>query len=542
MNKRVVGGLGVLAIALVGLAIWRFDGDAPSSQARRTSTVRIVEPTVKDKLARAGRVAKSGTPVTPSADDPNPSLTPSLPGMVVVSGAVIDSYTGARVPGAEVVMLAAVGGAESSAMSAADGSYRIEVPIGVYRAFVRGDHVLSVGTAARVRIPGQPSSDDIGVPVADRMPVVAAVRNLGSVDLEVVQAGTVNGLVVDGAGKPIAGAVVRATNYSRSVSTTLGTDIAETDAKGSFELKLPEGGYALEATHAKFAALAEPVAIRVSPDEDVKVTLALAQGCIISGRVVLPSGAPAGEGAMEEQYAPTETAYTPVGRIAADGTFRYTTVAEQEVVLRAWPWKSPYAEPQRFACKNGARFSNVVFRLPNRTADLEGVLVDHDGKPVALAHVDLTPLDPGGVGQQERTDEHGRWAVYSLPAGRYQVSATAPERGVVSETISSPARNVKLALKGTGRLEGTIAQVDNGTLEIEIARCLDSMDIEITRERRVVEVEHGRFSVDDLPACQVALLVRWRDGRMFVRTDIQAGSTTTVDLDATAPRDYDDPT
>ncbi len=542
MNKRVVGGLGVLAVVLVGLGIWRFRGDAPPSHARRTSNVRIVEPTVKDKLGKAGRVAQSGTPVAPSADDAAPTLTPSLPGMVIVSGAVIDSYTGARVPGAEVVMLATVGGAESSAMSAADGSYRIEVPIGMYRAFVRGDRVLSIGTTARVRIPGQPSSDDIGVPVADRMPVVAALRNLGSVDLEVVQAGTVTGLVVDGAGKPIAGAVVRATNYARSISTTLGTDVAETDAKGTFELRLPEGGYGLEAAHAKFAALAEPMGIRVSPGDDVKVTLALAAGCIVSGRVVLPSGAPAGEGALEEQYASTETAYAPVGRIAADGTFRYTTVDEREVVLRAWPWKSPHAESQRFACKNGARFSNVVFRLPDRTADLEGVLVDHDGKPVPFAHVDLAPLDPGGLGQQERTDEHGRWAVYSLPAGRYQVSAAAPERGVVSEVIASPARNVKLALKGTGRLEGTIAQVDNGTLEIEIARCLDSVEAELPRERRVVEVEDGHFSVDNLPACQVALLVRWRDGRMFVRTDIQAGATATVDLDANTPRDYDDPT
>jgi hypothetical protein len=436
-------------------------------------------------------------------------------------------------------MLAAIGGAESSAMSAGDGSYSIELPIGVYRAFVRGDHVLSIGTAARVRIPGQPSSDDIGVPVADRMPVVAAVRNLASVDLEVVQAGTVAGLVVDGAGKPIAGAVVRATNYSRSLTTTLGTDVAETDAKGAFELRLPEGGYALEATHTKFAALAEPVGIDVRPGDEVKVTLALAQGCIISGRVVLPSGAPAGEGAMEEQYAQSDTAYAPVGRIAADGTFRYTTVAEQEVVLRAWPWKSPPAESQRFACKNGARFANVTFRLPNRSPDLEGVLVDHDGKPVAFAHVDLSPLDPGGVGQQERTDQHGRWAVYALPAGRYQVSATAPERGVVSEVLASPSSNVKLMLKGTGRLEGTIAQVDNGTLEIEIARCLDTIDVEIARERRVVEVEHGHFSVEDLPACQVALLVRWRDGRMFVRTEIEAGATARVDLDATVPQDYD---
>lgn len=542
MNKRVIGGLGVLAAVLVGLGIWRFRGDAPPSHARRTSNVRIVEPAVKDKLGRAGRVAKSGTPVAPPADDATPALTPALPGMVVVSGAVIDSYTGSRVPGAEVVMLATVGGAESSTMSAADGSYRIEVPVGVYRAFVRGEHVLSIGTTARVRIPGQPSSEDIGVPVADRMPVVAAVRNLGSVDLEVVQAGTVTGLVVDGAGKPIAGAVVRATNYARSISTTLGTDVAETDAAGTFELRLPEGGYALEAAHAKFAAIAEPMGIRVSPGDDVKVTLALAEGCIVSGRVVLPNGAPAGEGALEEQYAAAETAYAPVGRIAADGTFRYTTVDEREVVLRAWPWKSPHAESQRFACKNGARFSNVVFRLPNRSADLEGVLVDHDGKPVAFAHVDLAPLDPGGIGQQERTDEHGRWAVYSLPAGRYQVSAAAPERGVVSEVVASPARDVKLALKGTGRLEGTIAQVDNGTLEIEVARCLDSVEAELPRERRVVEVEHGHFSVDDLPACQVALLVRWRDGRMFVRTDIQAGATATVDLDANAPRDDDDPT
>jgi hypothetical protein len=459
---------------------------------------------------------------------------------VRITGRVVDAADHQPVGGVEVVFRGAAG--EATTASRSDGSYALRVAPGVYRGFVRDDAVLSLGHAEPTRLPTLPSADTAGVPDEALMPLVVATDDVDGADLLVVRAAVVTGHALDEAGRPVDGAVLRAHN-SQDVRPALATDIAETDRDGSFELRLPAGRFELEVGHPRFAGIATINAaprprIIVDPGERLDVRVVLAAGCVISGRVIDHRGAPSGDGAIELQSGAGELGYIPAGRVAPDGTFRWVTSDDIDLTLRAWPWKSPPSPGKHFTCRDGARFERVVFRLPDRRPDLEGVLVDRAGAPVAFAHVDLAPLEPGGVAQQERTDDLGRWAFFSAPAGRYRISAQAEGRGVAAATIAAPRDGIRLALAGTGRLEGTTPRLPRGSFELGLASCLEpGGTVPLPQASRLITITGGRFAVDDLPACELTFRAVWRGKRVVQHVAIPSDGVGHVELELGLPRD-----
>jgi protocatechuate 3,4-dioxygenase beta subunit len=463
------------------------------------------------------------------APDRAAAIAPRADGAVTISGTVVDAATRDGVGGVEVVFRGE--GGEESIMAGPDGRYRIAVRPGAYRAFVRDDAVLSIGRA-EVRLPDQPSADAAGAPDEALMPLVVARASASGVDLTVARGGVVRGQVIDRSGRPVASAVLRA--RSGGPRPALGTDVVETGADGSFELRLPPGGYAIEVSHARFAGIAGPEderRIAIAPGDVVTRTFTLAAGCVIAGRVVRPGGAAAGEGAIEARYRPDEHQFAAAGRIAADGTFRWATTDEAEIELRAWPWKSPPSPERAFACHDGARYEGVVFELPQRGPDLDGVLVDHTGAPVPLAYIDVMPAE-GGSGQVERTDEQGRWSVYQLEPGGYVVTAHAAGRGVVAQAVTAPAVQVRLELGGTGRIAGRTPRIENGSFELVLARCsTETASLRLPGERRLVAVTDHVFTVEDVPACELDLFASWRGQTARERALVTAGGAAELDLE-----------
>lgn len=456
-------------------------------------------------------------------------------GAIAISGTIIDAQTKQPVGNVEVVFRSELG--EETTTAAASGAYRLEVPAGIYRAFVRDDLVLSVGIMGHVRLPTAPTADTVGVPDEALMPVVAAMTDVAGVDLSVLRGGAVQGRVVDRAGNPVAGAILRARGFD-GVRPTLATDLGETDATGAYALHVPAGSYELEANHPKFAGVSAGTTVVVAAGQRVTANVTLVAGCVISGKVIAGNGALAGDGAIEKQWGSFDTQFTPAGRINPDGTFRWVTTETVDITLRAWPWKSPSSPPQRFACTDGARFDNVTFRLSDRRADIEGVLVDAAGARVPFAFLDLAPLDPGGISQQERTDAEGKWAVFDMPAGRYQITAHAAGRGVGALTVTAPQQNVTLALAGTGRIEGSTSLLANGSFELQLQACADGLSVQnLPEERRLVTVTSGRFSVDDVPACALQLVASWHGHLVTATATVPAGGTGRVELAIGPPRE-----
>lgn len=524
MTRRTRFGLAALAILVIGALGWGtgvLGGGGPAGAPTPPSHPRPIDPGLVDALGKARARLPAG-PFTFGDDDD---------AQVTISGTVVDALSGQPVPSVEVVFRSAAG--EETITAGADGRYRIRLAPGSYRAFVRDDTVLSVGRPEIVRLPTLPTAEVAGVPDEGLMPLVVATKDADSVDLSVTRGGVVNGRVVDRQGAPVAGAVVRARGGLRP---TLGTDLAETDAAGRFELRLPAGGYELDATHRRYAGAASGTEVAVGPGDHVTAEVTMTAGCVISGRVIDPAGKASGDGAIERQFGTTDREFSPSGRIEADGTFRWVTTEETEVTLRAWPWKSPPSAARAFPCRDGARFDNVVFQLPQQQPDIAGTLVDEHGAPVAFAFIDLAPLAPDGVGQQERTDAEGRWQVYKMPPGDYRITASAPQHGVAVSTVHAPAKDVTLQLGGVGRIEGTTALLANGTFELAAAACTLASDngnvasIALPQQHRLVQVVGGRFTIDEVPACAFVGLATWRGKNVRFDVDVTANSTASIEL------------
>ncbi|MDB4953641.1 MAG: hypothetical protein JWO36_1210 [Myxococcales bacterium] len=517
---RLVRSRGIAAAGLVALAIglwWRLADPTEHIAATPGSPQRTMSPELAGVLARTRAIAAAPLPAVHD-------------GMVRISGSVVDQISHDAVAGVEVVFRSSLG--ETTTIATSTGTYSIELPPGAYRAFVRDDSVLSIGHADRVRVASGPRADTAGVPDEALMPLVNASADTEHVELSVLHGGSISGHVSDGNGRPIAHAVVRARGHG--LRPALGTDIAETDDQGRFELRVAPGQYALEASHAAFAGLQEPQALEVDPGSKLVTRLTMTAGCIISGRVVRADGTPAGDGAIERQYGDLDTEFGPAGRIDPDGTFRWVTNEEGDVTLRVWPWKSPPSPFRRFTCHDGARFSEIVFQLPTRSPTISGVLVDAAGTPVPFAYLDLEPLDPGGQGQQERTDADGRWQVYDMPEGNYHVEGQVPGRGVLDEKLVVPNKDVRLQLHGVGRIEGTTTDLADGSFEAVFEACTGISSI--SHEPRLVTVTGGRFAIDDAPACDLQLSATWHGRRTKLSADVVANETTEIELAIGSPR------
>lgn len=522
MSRRTIFVVAAIACAIVA---WAMAG-APGTHALRRAPKQDTAP----ELAQA-----PSAPALPPAAHPRTS--PRRPGTVEIRGTVVDRTDGSPVGGVEVVVRGPLG--EASVAAASDGAFALDVTPGAYHLFVRGDDIMTVGLQDPVHLDPGPRADLAGMPDESLMPLVVALHDT-MVDLPVVHGGSIEGKVTDDSGAAIAHAIVRA--KTDLLRPALGTDIAETDENGAFTLRVPPGTYTLEATHNAFAGARDQVTINVDPGSHPQVALRMARGCIVRGRVVTADGTPSNEGALEQQR--PGHPFGPTGTINGDGTFRWATLEPGEVTLRAWPWKSMPSQPRTFACTDGKVVNGVVFQLPDGKPSLEGTVVDGNGDPIPFAYIDVQPLDDAAMAwQQERADASGRWHVYEMPPGRYEVIATATGRGIVHQTVVSPHADVQIRLAGTGTIEGTTTDLGSGSFEAWFDDCqvpqssgVASPTIEIAHEPRIVQVRGGRFTIVDAPACPLTMEIRWHGVIERKSLVVDVDKPAHLDLDLGSPR------
>ncbi len=461
------------------------------------------------------------------------ALSPPADGLVRVTGTVVDRTSHKPVPDVEVVF--ADGSSESSAVADVAGRYSIDLPAGRYRPFVRGDGVMSAAPPVRERLPARPRPEQVA---ATRLELAAALdlrTSTDGVDLEVERSGKVHGRVIDTHGKPIAGAIVRAfaTDDVGTARPVLGTDVAETDGAGGFQLEVAATTYRLDAFHDRYGGVAAYAMVAVDAGQTAETEITMQAGCVIAGRVVRADGKPVADGALERGVSDTDAgaSYFPDGEFGADGTFVWSTSDELTLFLRAWPWKSPPSPPRRFECREGRRYDDVVFVIPNAAPDLSGRVVTADGRPVPFAFVDVGGESEGTMNQQERADADGNWAVYSLPAGQYRVATTADGVGATITHVSAPTHGLELRMSGTGALTGKVVGVSDGSVTLTARACGLGDDVMAIEFRRVVSVVGGGYHLDGVPACQLNLQVEHGGRALFLEATVAAGGATTLDLD-----------
>ncbi|MDX2091128.1 MAG: carboxypeptidase-like regulatory domain-containing protein [Kofleriaceae bacterium] len=491
-------------------------------------------------LAACGREHRDATPVpTDQSARAYAQLVrriapPGLQARVSLAGKVIDAND-RGVPNIEVI---ARGRQRASTRSGADGSFQFSLPPGTYGLYVDDERYLSSAARRPARIHGVPRAVTAGALDEALVTRLELTTSIANIDVPVVRSVRVHGAVKDPMNAELGNAVVRATCDQRPV---LGTDVATSDANGRYELRLPAGQRCvLDATHDKYAGIVGDGAIALGVDAEVEHDVIMKEGCIVTGRVLDARGEPAGDGAIEELISGINGEFRPGGEIAPDGTFRWvSTHVDHEIAVRAWPWRSPPAAARTFTCREGMIVTDVVFRLPAMTADLDGVLVDRAGEPVPFAFIDLAPRSPSGIGQQERTDAQGRWQFHDVPAGPYALRAHVSGRGMVASSIMAPQTDSeRLVLGGTARLTGTTTFLVDGSFEITELTCKDFANDQLRIEEppRMVPVVASAFSLSGLPACKVVGRARWRSQAVGFEADLTAGGGATVELDLGTPR------
>lgn len=310
----------------------------------------------------------------------------------------------------------------------------------------------------------------IGVP----FPVPEGNVDAGTVTL-VEEPLIASGTVVDDAGAPVPGAIVRVERQTRVDARGPARDgvaglplswsaqdkiIAETDANGAFTIRgaCGPGPLRLFASHAAFF---EDEHVRFEPGT-TGLRLTLLRGGAIEGSVLLPPGAPAWSFRMEVKGVPAASLDLahPEGearsgaqaqaRLDAEGGFRWTGLipgtATVDVLADAWGSITPLVT-----------FGDVVVRAGETTRDprLQGIdlrsrfhaititVQDEAGRAPRMAEVAMPLPDPGAGVKLFMADAFGRAVVITE---RLPVDLTIGARGYVPQRFTGVASDRKVVL------------------------------------------------------------------------------------------------
>jgi large repetitive protein len=390
------------------------------------------------RWARLGRTEGSGTGVIAVQLEPTRRI----------AGKVIDAATQRPIAGAWVWSgwpLTAPG-----AQTNAEGSFQLEVSPWVE---------VRLDAAAAGYLPGEPQ------------PVKS--EPAGQVALTLRPAATLAGVVVDGAGQPIAGASATTVFFRKGAQRTVA---ARSRADGRFQLTglLPAGAYELTVQRQGFARAS--VSARTAPPGQAStlVRIVMTDGQTTSGRVVDESGNPVTGAEV--------TLASSAGRFISSGENWETFTAESDAEGRfTFHHLSPgmvhvsarhpgYSNGQLSGVKlppGQPRLDLGDVTLPAGAA-IEGRVVDTRGGPVANAkvwigwHVETSRLDVSRrvVHLQEvAAGPDGRFRIADLPRDqRFDVGATHPDfiEARVSAVAAPTQEPIRIEMKAAHGLHGQV--------------------------------------------------------------------------------------
>lgn len=266
---------------------------------------------------------------------------------------------------------------------------------------------------------------------------------------------------------------------------------APVDAQGRFEIDAPLEGEAWIALRGRYCFA--PAAVKLSGESKPGATLEASLGAWVVGRIVLPTGASAEQSDLSKceltlqfdalrmagasRATSTDRVREYLTRPNAALEFEFRGVdPKSDYDLRARPAQLAAHKSQRFSVTAGVRTSLEV--ALTHGANLSGVVVDENGKPVAGAEL-VARIDPEAFGQggyRVRTTESnadGTFKLVHVPSGRLLLRIAAKGFLETDTTLDVSERADVSDLRYELRRGASIA----GTLKWSDGRAAPDIDV-----------------------------------------------------------------
>jgi protocatechuate 3,4-dioxygenase beta subunit len=293
-----------------------------------------------------------------------------------------------------------------------------------------------------------------------------------------VAGAAVAGRVVDERGAPVAGASVAfhgASDWSQQADRRY--DAITTAADGAFRFDaVAAGSFRFSAAHPSFAPGSSPLVTLDGKNERTGITIELASGAIVRGRVVdgehkAISGVRVRIGTASRRGMIFETPRQAYSDDA--GAFEVKGLPRRE--LAAVALHESGSSATRDIDATGGDVANVELVI-DRTGTIVGVVVDPEGHPIEAAQVSAGPnfRDQRSSGDfsnwrlrgfpEDLTDASGKFTLTGLAPGSYQVTALRSaaaargRRGATEGVVAEAGtRDLKIVLAPEGAVKGRVA-------------------------------------------------------------------------------------
>jgi len=291
----------------------------------------------------------------------------------------------------------------------------------------------------------------------------------------------ITGLVVDGAGKPVPGAEVRAA--SGGILAGLPDERGEAQrtragASGRFRLSLAPGTYHLAASHPGYAPAL--LSVSLSAGESPEVGLVLGKSYSVTGRITDAVGRPVRGAEVELTRFPRDLDRWSQSSAPDQGLYRARTDAAGHFEVRDLPatWLDLRVEHPDFVPlkREGIVVEAGTGRLDLGRLSLKagrtvaGIVVDDKGLPLAgtaiWVRVDARSAAEDNAfrqrGPRQVTGPDGRFAIPHLPENEgFLLYACRHDRSQFQQDLDPPlAEPLRIVLPSSGRLPGRIVDPD----------------------------------------------------------------------------------
>ena len=358
-----------------------------------------------------------------------------------------------------------------------------------------------------------------------------AVKPGSTIELFLLPGATITGTVRDEAGKPVAGAVVRALGElaARVVPAAL-----RTNAAGRFHFAgLEAGSYTVVARGGPRAPALARVSVEAQGEADIELTLA--EGGFVTGRLVDGDEKPR-KGRVRVSALDGAELHLAIydlmqAEAAADGHFALGPVPVGSLEIEA------------FAAGFATRKVETIVDARSRTTDLgdvaletglrvRGVVRSRDGAPIAGATVmGRSPASAAARPPVVVTEDDGVFVFAGLQPGNLQLQAHAPGYAAVRQDVAAGNEDVQLVLETGGTIVGSVVDPKGQPVE---GAMLTAQSEPAEGEQQAyggaaADEGGGRFTMRDLRAGRYVLQARARghaDGT--ASASVVAGRTTDV--------------